>query len=197
MSEMKFDLTYGGSMDSLATVHVAGELAYLNTLQGLVPVKVIKVIKPGRGWMVGEGDIVVRVTATRGAFNVGYGTRERASRVVPKKHVVMSRLHPRIDTNYRWETGEKEKNPKGTKTVKFSGHDLDLKGGHLSVRRKVIDTRTSGDHGADPVGDGTFRMVPSGDIVSLEERNRRLSRRTNGACCNPCRLKNLSSKLRK
>lgn len=31
------------------------------------------------------------------------------------------------------------------------------------------------DHGADPIGDGTFRMVPSGDIVTLEERNRRLS----------------------
>ena len=30
------------------------------------------------------------------------------------------------------------------------------------------------DYGADPIGDGTFRMVPSGDIVSFEERNRRL-----------------------
>lgn len=31
------------------------------------------------------------------------------------------------------------------------------------------------DHGADPVGDGTFRMVPSGEVVSLEERNKRLA----------------------
>lgn len=31
------------------------------------------------------------------------------------------------------------------------------------------------DYGADPVGDGTFRMVPSGDIVDLAERNRRLA----------------------
>ncbi len=30
------------------------------------------------------------------------------------------------------------------------------------------------DYGSDPIGDGTFRMIPSGDIVSLEERNRRL-----------------------
>lgn len=30
------------------------------------------------------------------------------------------------------------------------------------------------DYGADPIGDGTFRMVPSGDIVGLAERNRRL-----------------------
>lgn len=32
------------------------------------------------------------------------------------------------------------------------------------------------DHGADPLGDGKFRMVPSGDIVDFEERNKRLAR---------------------
>ena len=31
------------------------------------------------------------------------------------------------------------------------------------------------DYGADPIGDGTFRMVPSRDIVELEERNARLN----------------------
>jgi hypothetical protein len=31
------------------------------------------------------------------------------------------------------------------------------------------------DYGSDPLGDGTFRMVPSGDIVSLAERNKRLA----------------------
>lgn len=30
------------------------------------------------------------------------------------------------------------------------------------------------DYGCDPIGDGTFRMVPSGDIVDLIERNKRL-----------------------
>lgn len=30
------------------------------------------------------------------------------------------------------------------------------------------------DYGADPLGDGMFRMVPSGDVVTLEERNKRL-----------------------
>lgn len=34
------------------------------------------------------------------------------------------------------------------------------------------------DHGADPIGDGMFRMVPSGDIVDLAERNRRLPPQT-------------------
>ena len=43
------------------------------------------------------------------------------------------------------------------------------------VWRKV-DTTRAGDYGADPIGDGTFRMAPSGDIVGVEERNRRLAR---------------------
>jgi hypothetical protein len=33
------------------------------------------------------------------------------------------------------------------------------------------------DYGCDPLGDGTFRMVPSGDIVDFAEKNRRLPRR--------------------
>ena len=41
------------------------------------------------------------------------------------------------------------------------------------VSRKV-DTSRASDYGADPIGDGTFRMVPSGDIVDMSERNRRL-----------------------
>lgn len=47
-------------------------------------------------------------------------------------------------------------------------------GGKRALRQ--IDTAQRGDYGADPVGDGTFRMVPSGDIVELTERNARLSR---------------------
>lgn len=35
---------------------------------------------------------------------------------------------------------------------------------------------TMKDYGSDPLGDGTFRMVPSGDIVDFDERNRRLNR---------------------
>ena len=35
---------------------------------------------------------------------------------------------------------------------------------------------TRGDYGADPIGDGMFRMVPSGDIVDFDERNRRLAK---------------------
>lgn len=39
---------------------------------------------------------------------------------------------------------------------------------------KKINLAAVGDYGADPIGDGTFRMVPSGDVVDLEERNKRL-----------------------
>lgn len=40
--------------------------------------------------------------------------------------------------------------------------------------RRVRPTPAGSDYGADPVGDGTFCMVPSGDIVDFAERNRRL-----------------------
>ena len=33
------------------------------------------------------------------------------------------------------------------------------------------------DYGCDPIGDGKFKMVPSGDIVDLAERNKRLQRK--------------------
>lgn len=40
------------------------------------------------------------------------------------------------------------------------------------VSRPIV--RRQGDYGADPLGDGTFRMVPSGDVVDYAERCRRL-----------------------
>lgn len=46
----------------------------------------------------------------------------------------------------------------------------------LTPIRRAIDVNTLGDYGADPIGDGTFRMVPSGDVVDLTERNRRLTK---------------------
>lgn len=64
------------------------------------------------------------------------------------------------------------------KVVEFSGFTLDIDhGGNLSVRGSQVDLARSGDYGADPIGDGTFRMVPSGDIVSFAERCRRLGTR--------------------
>lgn len=40
--------------------------------------------------------------------------------------------------------------------------------------RPLVDVSKVGDYGADPLGDGTFRMVPSGDIVDYNERCKRL-----------------------
>lgn len=47
-------------------------------------------------------------------------------------------------------------------------------------KRKHINLREGGDYGADPLGDGTFRMVPSGDIVDYQERNIRLNKLESG-----------------
>lgn len=52
------------------------------------------------------------------------------------------------------------------------GYELDRS--TLTPIRRPIVRKPGVDYGADPLGDGTFRMVPSGDIVDLEERNLRL-----------------------
>lgn len=53
------------------------------------------------------------------------------------------------------------------------GYELDRQ--TLTPVRRYIDTTQTGDYGADPIGDGMFRMVPSGDVVDFAERNRRLT----------------------
>jgi hypothetical protein len=55
----------------------------------------------------------------------------------------------------------------------LSGYDLDERGG---IIRKTINTKAAGDYGADPMPGGMFRMVPSGDVVTLDERTRRLAK---------------------
>lgn len=46
----------------------------------------------------------------------------------------------------------------------------------LTPVRKPVPFHIDGrDTGSDPLGNGTFRMYPSGDIVGFEERNRRLA----------------------
>lgn len=56
----------------------------------------------------------------------------------------------------------------------LSGYDLDETG---AIIRGQINLNKAGDYGADPIGDGMFRMVPSGDIVDAIERNKRLTPR--------------------
>ena len=45
-----------------------------------------------------------------------------------------------------------------------------------TYKPELIKTIPGKDYGADPLGNGKFKMVPSGDIVDLEERNRRLKK---------------------
>ena len=53
------------------------------------------------------------------------------------------------------------------------GYELDRQ--TLTPLRYMVNTDQPGDTGADPIGDGAYRMYPSGDIVDFAERNRRLS----------------------
>lgn len=53
------------------------------------------------------------------------------------------------------------------------GYELDRS--TLTPIKRVIDVNRSGDYGADPIGDGIFRMIPSGDVVDYAERCKRLN----------------------
>lgn len=63
-----------------------------------------------------------------------------------------------------------------TKKLHFAGYVLNSVDGRLTVDRQTVRP-VAADHGADPLPDGTFRMVPSGDIVSFDERCKRLATR--------------------
>jgi hypothetical protein len=55
------------------------------------------------------------------------------------------------------------------------GYELDRE--TLTPKRNPLPPLVSGlDSGADPLGDGMFKMWPSGDVVDWAERNRRLKR---------------------
>ena len=63
------------------------------------------------------------------------------------------------------------------KKIDVFGITLNNDSGNLSIERQALPPRAPGeDYGCDPVGDGTFRMVPSGDVVDAAERKRRLAR---------------------
>lgn len=55
--------------------------------------------------------------------------------------------------------------------VVLGGYKIDAAGGIL---RESINLQQVADHGCDPLGNGQYRMVPSGDIVDAAERDRRL-----------------------
>lgn len=55
----------------------------------------------------------------------------------------------------------------------LGGYKLDMHNQGRLVH-EVVRREPGEDYGADPLEDGMFRMVPSGDVVNFEERNRRL-----------------------
>lgn len=69
----------------------------------------------------------------------------------------------------------KQKKPPKVRELHFAGYDFTSSPEGTVIQRGHVDLSKPGDYGADPLGDGTFRMVPSGDIVDFEERNRRLA----------------------
>lgn len=60
----------------------------------------------------------------------------------------------------------------GKPLVVLGGYEIAQGGG---IIRRPIAQRL-GDYGADPIGDGTYRMVPSGDVVGYDEYCRRLGK---------------------
>lgn len=57
----------------------------------------------------------------------------------------------------------------------FDHYKLDMENGGMLVR-EPLKLKADGDYGCDPLGDGKFRMVPSGDIVDRTEMRRRLNK---------------------
>jgi hypothetical protein len=56
----------------------------------------------------------------------------------------------------------------------LGGYQLDMHNQGELVSPGTVKPSVGKDYGCDPIGNGMFRMVPSGDIVDYEERNRRL-----------------------
>ena len=58
----------------------------------------------------------------------------------------------------------------------LGGYTLDMHDNGKLIKPEPIDMLRDGDYGSDPLGDGKFRMVPSGDVVDATERDKRLGR---------------------
>ena len=72
-----------------------------------------------------------------------------------------------MGSDYDYTTGD------GQKRMMAESMGLDSE---TYITRKSIDVTKDDDHGCDPIGDEMFRMVPSGDIVNLEEMRKRLKK---------------------
>lgn len=62
--------------------------------------------------------------------------------------------------------------PKTGEEIRPFGYELDPEG--RPIREPIRQRPPGADYGADPLPNGMFRMVPSGDIVDVDEKRRRL-----------------------
>ena len=67
--------------------------------------------------------------------------------------------------------------PKERFMTVLGGYQLDMHDHGRLVSNPIAPRVEGKDYGADPIGDGTFRMIPSGDIVSYAERCERLNQK--------------------
>ena len=63
---------------------------------------------------------------------------------------------------------------KPPKRFHFAGYIMTNEDG-LTIHRDYVDLKTEKDYGCDPLGDGMFRMIPSGDVVDYDEMQKRLN----------------------
>ena len=89
------------------------------------------------------------------------------------EQVVDNVLRERGDTHGHARAPKPEKH----RELHFAGYDFTSGPSGTTIHRGTIRTDAPGDYGSDPLGDGRFRMVPSGDIVDFDEMNRRLAAR--------------------
>jgi len=81
-----------------------GDLAYWDTIGGgLIPCKVIDIPAAGCGRWHSGGSVVVRLTATRGAWKRGEVIRSNASGVIPRGMVQFKKNgFAIVDVRYSW-----------------------------------------------------------------------------------------------
>lgn len=88
-------------------VYRAGRKAYYDTtFSGLVPVRVRKVLEPGRGDVISSGNISVEITADRGPYKKGEVLLLGAHSVVPCPHIKRRMYGVTINVLYAWEKDE-------------------------------------------------------------------------------------------
>lgn len=87
-----------------ANVFGVGTRAMYDTFSGLVPCKVLEIVKPAYGFMAAtERCIRVQLTGTRGAYKKGEVLLVQGAMVPPKRMVRKTQFSHRIITTYSYK----------------------------------------------------------------------------------------------